>query len=199
MTKASPAGEDAVSFGSALAGATRVVKSVRLCLDGELMDQIEQLDDSLTQALEADAAENRHPEAPAIAARIVELTEQARAKEVLFSFRHMGRRPWRDLIAEHPPTDSDKANGGDFNTSTFPVAAMVASCIAPTGVTQELIQELADETLTDAQWNRLWATCHAANTGGADIPLSVAAYAIARGTETSSAPRGSTEPAAASS
>lgn len=198
MTEGPSADGDAVSFDSALAGVTRVVKSIRLCLDGALMAEIEDLDAELTQARETDAIENRNPQAPAIAARIIELTEQARAKQVEFRFQSLGRRPWRDLVAEHPPTDEDKAARAEFNRDTFPIAAMVASCIAPTGATEKKFLKLA-ETLTEDQWGLLWVTCHVANTGGADIPLSVAAYAIARGTETSSAPRGSTEPAAASS
>lgn len=192
------AGEDAVSFDSVLAGATRVTKSIRLCLDGELMHTIERLNEEFVLARQADEAENRDPQAPALAARIVELTEQARAKAVTFTFQSMGRRAWRNLVAEHPPSEEEKARGADFNTDTFPVAAMVMCAVAPTGITTAKLEQLG-ERLTDQQWDALWLTCHIANTGGADIPLFVDAFATARGTETNSARRVSTAPPAASS
>lgn len=199
MGAAAPAGGDAVTFDSVLAAARPVVKSIALCLDGELMNELSRLDEQLRRARLADEMENRPAQAPALAAQIVDLTEKARAQELTFSFRNIGRRAWHDLLALHPPTDKDQKAGADFNTDTFPVAAMAASCVAPTGATQEAFQRLGEVTLTQEQWNALWLTCHEANVGGADIPLSAAAYAIARGIATSSAQRGSTEPAEASS
>ncbi|MCW2498276.1 hypothetical protein [Jatrophihabitans sp.] len=194
------AGEGAVSFDSVLAGAKPVIKRTRICLNGDLVDQIEQLEREFEQARLDDANENRVALAPAIAARIVELTAQARDHEVEFAFKPVGRKKWRDLVAAHPPTDDQKALGADMNTEEFPAVAMAESCIAPTGATLAKFIELRDgDLIGDLQWNRLWMTCREANLGGSEVPLPVAAFALARGTEQSSAQPETTESLAASS
>lgn len=195
-------GEDA-SFDDVLAGSSARNRSIKVCLRGDLLAEIERLTAELPHVQLADSTENRPAEAPALAKRIVELTEEAQAAKVEFVFEPLGRRAWRDLVAEHPPTDEQKAAGGDFDTETLPAVAMGKSCVSPKGATEAKFRKLADgKAITDAQWNLLWATCWAANTGGedgADIPLSGRAYALARGTETSSASRGTTDSLAASS
>jgi hypothetical protein len=203
MAKAAAGPGKVVSWKDALAGASARVRRAKLCLDGELLAEIERLTEELSLVQLADQAENRKPQAPALAQRIVELTEQAQASETEFVFQPLGRRPWRDLVAEHPPTDEQKAAGAEYNTDTLPIVAMGRSCIAPADASEESFAELEDDpTINDAQWDRLWFACWAANTGGnggADIPLSGRAYALARGTETSSASRGTTDSPAASS
>lgn len=192
--------EGATDFGSALAGASAVTRSTRLCLAGDVLGEIEALDAELWQAKIDDERFNRPALAPGIAERIVELHDLAHSAEVEFVFRSIGRKAWRDLVAEHAPTAEHRKAGADFNTETMPVAAMALSCIKPTGATLDGFKELADSAnVTDAQWHKLWATCHAANTGSADIPLSVAAFEIARPTATSSEPHERTESLAASS
>jgi hypothetical protein len=185
---------------SALEAAKPVVKRCRVCLRGDLVAEIEKLSYELAEAELFDANENRLPEAPPIAARIVELTDQARAAETEFVFQALGRRAWRDLVAQHPPKDSDKEAGRDFDGETFPAAAMAACCTSPTGATLAQFEQLRDgDSIGDAQWNRLWATCNRANTGGSDIPLSEAAFALARGTEQKPAAQGTTASPEASS
>lgn len=188
------------TFGEVLAAAKPVTKSVRICMRGDLIAEIERLDADWAQAREDDERLNRLAEAPDLAARITDLTEEAKAAEVEFVFQSMGRRAWRDLLAMHGPSDEDKKAGFDYNRQTFPVAAMAASCIAPKGATVEGFEEFADSpNVTDAHWNRLWLTCYNANTGGAEVPQSRAAFAPAGRTETSSESRGTTGSPAPSS
>jgi hypothetical protein len=193
-------GQDAPSFDSVLAGAKPTIKRTRISMRGDLIDEIEQLEPRMQQARLTDEMENREPEAPVIASRIVELTRQARDAEVEFSFKAMRRRDWRDLIAAHPPTEEQRSKGVDFNPETLPATAMAACCVSPSGATLAKFEELRDgDLIGDSQWNELWAVVHSANTGGAQIPLSVAAFVLARGTGESSESQNATESLAASS
>lgn len=200
VSKGENSGGDAVTFDSVLAGAKPTVKSVRISLRGDLVHEIEQLQEVLQAERMRDEVENRVPVAPKIAKRIVELTDQATAAEVEFTFRSIGRRAWRDLVAEHPPAEEEKKQGADFNTETFPAAAMAAACVTPAGASLEKFEQLRDgDVIGDRQWNDLWATVHAANTGGSGIPLSAAAFAMARGITENSESRGTTASPGASS
>ncbi len=181
-----PAGEGAVSFDSALAAGSAAVTRVRIPLRGDLMDEIQQLEQHLAQVRIEDEWSNEPDRAPEVAKRIIELVEQARAAEVEFVFRSMGRRAYRAFAAEHPPTDEQAETGADFNTETFPPAVMARCCVSPTGATAEKFAELRDgDLIGDEQWNELWTKVRAANTGGSSIPLPVAAFALVRGTSSS--------------
>lgn len=184
-----------VSWEDVRAGVKPVERTARICLDGRIVAEIETLAREHAVAKRDDENLNREPVAPGIAARIRELTEQAHAAEVEFVFRAMGRKAWRDLVAEHAPTDEQRKAGADFNTTTFPPAAMAACCIDPVGVDFDELAEIA----TDAQWNQLWVACHTANTGSADVSFFEAAFAPARPTVTSSEQPEPTESPEASS
>ncbi len=184
-----------VSWDKARAGASVVKQSARICLDGDLLSEIDALNRELAQTKLDDAQLNRVPQAPGVAAEIVELTDLARAAEVEFVFKAIGRRAWRDLVAAHPPTPEQRKEGADMNPLTFPVAAMAACCVEPTDVDFDELGTLTNE----GQWNKLWVACHEANTGRADVPFSVAAFALVRPTDSSSASRETTDSLAASS
>lgn len=187
-----------VTFDSVFDGARPVTTSTRICLDGQILAEIDEANRDLVQARLDDEALNRLPVAPEVARRVVELTKLAHESEIEFVFTSIGSKAWRDLVAKHPPTDVMRRQGADFNTETFPIAAMAAACVEPAGATVEKFTRLA-ETISQGQWNQLWAACHAANAGPADVPLSAAAYAIARRTETSSGQPEPTDSLAASS
>jgi hypothetical protein len=187
------------TFQGILAGATAVQRSVRVSFNGELLAELDALNLDLAQARLADQNENRLPEAPKIAQKIVELTDLLHDSEVEFTFKSIGRTAWRNLVVAHPPKDDDKKAGRDYNGLTFPVAAMAASCVKPEGASVEGFQEIADsELVMQSQWDKLFSACLAANAGSADVPFSAAAFAIARPTETSSESRGTTESPGAS-
>lgn len=175
-----------LTFAGILAAGKPAVARTRICMRGDLTDEINRLTIALAAAKEHDEQTNEPAQAPAIAAQIVDLTEQARAAEVEFVFSSIGRKPWRALVAEHPPTDELRKNGADFDPETFPAVAMAKSCISPTGATLADFEQLRDgDLLGDTQWTELWLTCRRANTGGAEIPLSEAAFALTRGSGSS--------------
>lgn len=170
------------SWESVRARLAPVERSAKVCLDGRLIGQIESLNREMVLARMQDEKENRTPVAPQIAKQITALTEKARAAEVEFRFASIGRKAWRDLALEHLPTEDDKKLGADFNTQTFPLAAMAASCVDPVGVDFEELSE----KLTQAQWDQLWEACSVANKGTGDVPFIAAAFEAARPTETNS-------------
>lgn len=153
------------SAADVLAKAKAKTERVRLLLDGDLLDQHEQL----SAEFEADG------ENVELAERIVALEAEIRDAEVEFVFKGMGRGRWRALIAEHPPTDDQKAQGAEFNVDTFPFVAM-AACLDEPRMTVDELKELNDRALTEVQFSHLWTGCLKAALGtGATVPSSEAA------------------------
>jgi hypothetical protein len=112
-------------------------------------------------------------EPPELRAHVTELAEKVKAKTRVFVFSSIGRRAWRKLMSEHPPTDDQKdtirdrfGNSVDHNPETFPVAAMVATCTSP-GLTEDEAQWIADE-LPEAVFLRFWNAVLTANLVGGD-------------------------------
>lgn len=180
-------------------------KTVRICLDGELLDKLDRLHAQMQEAKVEDSGLNRMPLAPQLARAYEELRKQAVAAEVEFVFVAIGRRAWSDLMLAHPPTDEQKQQAKDggfdlqFDPEAFPMAAIAASCVEPAGMTVEAVERLY-ERLNDGQWLRLWTEgCLGANVTGTDVPFSAAAYAALDGSGTSSAPPANTESPEASS
>lgn len=164
---------------------TPVTTSVPVCLRNDLVADIERLEAELVAARIDDDRLNRAPVAPQIAARIVELQDEARAHQVNVVFRELPRRQWTDLLAAHPPTQEDREAGNDFNADTFPPAAMAASCVSPTGMTAERMRRIYDEWSL-GQIRPMWRACLKVNTGASAVPKSAAASAILRAFERSS-------------
>lgn len=184
---------------------TPKTKRVRVCLRGDLLQQLDDLDVELQQAVLEDRTQNRAPLAPQIADRIAAVRREAEAAEVEFVFQAVGRRAWSDLMVANPPTPEQQAEvaerGGryEWNPETFPMAAVAASCVEPTGMTVEKVEQLYAR-LNDGQWLRLWKEgCLGANVTGTDIPFSAAAYAVRRVSETSTEQPATTDSHAASS
>jgi hypothetical protein len=160
------------SLKEVLAKATRYRKSVRICLRGDLLGRIADLEEAFAVARDRDLMLLPEvPTAPAIARELSAAIDEARDAEVRFVFQSLGRERWRELVAAHPPTPQDEKKGADFDTVTLPIAAMAACCVEPEAATVESFEELAaDPNITEDQYNRLWAGCHAANTSSARVP-----------------------------
>lgn len=139
---------------------------VRLCLDGDLLDEHARLTADLEQARKADEASNEPDRAPAIARQIVDLEERIAADEIEFVFRGMGRGRWRKLAADHPPTDEQRQAGADFDIETFPFEAMAGSLESP-DLSADDLRQLHDEVLDEVQFSHLWGACLKANLGSA--------------------------------
>ena len=173
----------------------RRTATVRLLLRQDLAREHAGLEAELLTARQGDENENRTPEAPTIARRIVDLEAEMDAAKVTFTFRAMGRRQWVDTVSSHPPTKAQlKAIGElssdplkraslDFNPDTFPVAAIAASCVDPV-MTVEDVKRL-ESSLSDSQWSQLWQKAIEVNVGSTDPKASRAAGLILRLSEQS--------------
>jgi hypothetical protein len=169
-----------------LASVRPKTSSVRVCLRGDLLAQYEELERELSEAIRLDMTENRHAEAPVVAAKVAKLQEKIKAAEVEFTFTAIGQQAWTDLVVQYPATERDREMGLDFDASTFPIAAVAKTCTSP-AMTLAQATTLY-ERLNGGQWGELWQACLRANVAGADIPFSLAASAILRGSETKSEP-----------
>lgn len=105
----------------------------------------------------------------------------AREVSVLYVFRSIGRKAWRALIDEHPPTEDEIADADaeyqrrkaagedieasavrpDWNGDTFPQAALSACCIEP-GLTEAEADELLDQ-VSDLEASQLLGAAVVAN------------------------------------
>lgn len=157
-----------------------------ICLRADLTTEIDRLEAELRAVQKADDENNRTPEAPALAERIMALQAEAAAAEVRFVFQSMGRRRWSDLIRAHKPTDEQRRLAEEnemvvaFNTDTFPPAAMHASCIEPPNLTLDWWQQIYDRW-GEGQVRVLFNACQAAHFGVAEVPKAPRASAVMNG------------------
>lgn len=171
-----------------LAKARAKTARVKLCLDGDLLDQHAQLSEQLAAAQAVDEQSNRPATAPKIAKQIVQLEQQIEAAEVEFVFRAVGRSRWRQLLADNPPTDEQKEQGAEFDVDTFPLLVMSESLVEPSFTVDELAH-LIDEILSEADFAQIWGACLRCHLGGGSRPSSSAARAIAQSSRGRSKPQ----------
>lgn len=156
---------------------------VSVCLRSDLITEIERLEESLPALQQADAGQNRTPEAPVVAARVLELKAEAEEAKVEFIFRSIGRRRWSDLIRSHAPTNEQKAIAEAeelriaFNPDTLPPEAMHLSCVQPEGLSLEWWQRTWDQW-GEGQVTLLWNACQSAHYGVSQVPKARRASAM---------------------
>lgn len=178
--------------------------SVRVCLRGDLVAEVERLEGQLRHEREVDNRQNRAPVAPQIAQQILAVQERARASEVEFRFRALGRRAYSDLVAAHGPSDEQRAEAAEHGISlewdpeAFPPALAAASCSAPADMAgQPDWWRVKFDAWSVGQWTRVWRAVIAVNAGVAEVgPKSVIASAVLAACEpnwTTAAPAASPE------
>jgi len=162
-----------------------------ICLDSELVLVIERLEEQLDREKHLDTNTNRTAVAPAIATRILELREEAKAAEVEFVFKSIGRGLYTDLIRKHQPTDEQQQDAAEigqrlgWNPDTFPPALMALAAVEPTGTDESWWARKYDEWGI-GQITRIWNTCLAAQGGVVEVPKATAASELMSGSEPSS-------------
>jgi hypothetical protein len=158
---------DAVAKSNGALRATPAVGRGRIVLDGQLLDEHALLLDRFDEGDEQEQS--------SLAVEVVASEERLKAAETEFVFHGTGRGAWRKLLGEHPPTDADKEAGADYNTATFPVAAMVATLVEP-GMATDRFERMLNEELDEVRFGILWGAClKACLGGGANRPSSAAA------------------------
>lgn len=155
--------------------------TARISARADLVARHEELEAALVDALRNDQAAGGigDPQAaPAIAEQLVALEAEIEGSARTFTFEAIGNRAWLDLIAEHPPSAEQRDEGLDHDPSTFPRAAILASCVEPRLSAEQV--EVLENRLNLAQWRQLWQACLAANIGNDSSPKSLAATAVLR-------------------
>ncbi len=164
-----------------LAAAKPRERSVELCLRGDLMAQMQDLQRQLIQAQAQEQATGGGSldggEAHAIAEQIRELEDEMRAHSIDVKFRALPRRKWRALIAEHPPREDDETDRAlGLNGDTFFDAAIRACAVDP--VFDQADWDALDAVLSDAEWNTLSNAAWAVNARDVNVPFSQRASRI---------------------
>lgn len=173
-----------ITFEDLLAEVTPRTATARVLLRQDLLERHKELEAELDAAVERDMRASEGsiddvPEAVGVAAQIMELQAEIEAAMRPFHFRAIGRKPWRDLLAKHPPTKEQRAADPrlDHNPETFPHAAIAASCTSPVMTAEQVAQF---EQICDlSQYSLLWNACLDANAGRGDTPKSLRAGGIA--------------------
>lgn len=146
--------------GAALETRRRQVESTRARRLGERRQAAGPLEPeaaaALVEQLDAEDAAALAPLQDAVDAAATALDEAT----VWFTFRSLGRRRWRELVAAHPPTEEDQAAAkamgqekADWNLDDLPRALLPLACVSP-GLTLEQVDEMLDGDDEDGgAWN----------------------------------------------
>jgi hypothetical protein len=170
------------SFDDILKRASLATDTVPLCLAGDLLEQLGQLERQLADAKPATSLEDTSPKR-AIAERIVELQAEMREATVDFHLRAMPSRKWSIFYNERPER-AEGESAEDWESRYFPWQAQLVSrtCVDPE-MTVDQVVELADQLHFHA-WAILSGRAYILNMGEVDVPNSDAASVLSQDSET---------------
>jgi hypothetical protein len=170
------------SFKAMLADAKLPERTVQICLRGDLVAEHEAAERELGSAQRAAADSLAGNGAAEIAERIEALEAEMREHTYEFRLRALPRHEFRALMSEHPPREGERLDTAYVvNADTFFPALIRASVLDPELDAAEWA-ELLENQLTDFQFNSLFLTAWGLNTREVDIPFSLAASRMRRGT-----------------
>jgi hypothetical protein len=160
-------------FDSVKKRATLPTRTVPLCLAGEMVEQIAQLEQQFADAAPPTNIGEASPKR-IIAEQIAELQDEMREATVEFQLRAMGARTWAKFWASMP-TRAEKESDEAWEERVYPFYADLVSrsCVDPV-MSVEQVDELV-ELIHGGAWSRLANQCITLNMGGIDIPNSAAA------------------------
>jgi hypothetical protein len=171
------------SFDDVLKRASMPSRVLPLCLAGEILEEIDELERQLESA---PAPSNLGDSAKReIAEAIVAAQERMRESTVEFHLRAMpvrGEDGWTAFAVRQPDRAENETRGA-FLARIFPWHAELVSrtCTDPV-MSVEQVGELCD-VLHGGAWNALVSACLGLNGGKLDIPNSEAASALTRDSE----------------
>ncbi len=168
---------------------------VPICLRGDLVSEVERLNEELATVLQAEAdarvsgaaSLDTGSQGRQIAEQIEALREQMKASTITFMLRALPKQRFRAMIDEHPPRKDD--DGGvlalddmGVNSSTF-FDVLIRECTAEPQLTEPQWQKLFGK-LSDRQFQVLSTTAWAVNRSDVDVPFSRAASKLLKGSGT---------------
>jgi len=162
-----------------IAGLRRAERTVPLCMRGDLLARLQELQrdlDETNQQRKATASLASGSRSRELAEQIEACRQEMAEHTVVFRLRAMGGRKgsaFRDLQLAHPPRDGvgrDVKYG--FNEEIF-FDALIRSCVVDPVLDEEDWANL--DELSDAQWQILAGAAWAVNAADVDIPFSLSA------------------------
>lgn len=161
--------------------ATLPTRSVALCLAGDLVEEIAQLERQLEAAKPGESLGDANPKR-VIAEQIVAVQEQMHEATVQFHLRALPARAWGQLWAKWPVKADGEADEV-WEERVFPCYLELISrtCQDPV-MSVEQVDELT-EMLHSAALSRLVGACISLNRGDVDVPNSAAASALTQDSE----------------
>lgn len=161
--------------------ASRPTRIVSLCLAGELVEQIDDLERQLAQAQAPTSLGDASPKRT-IAEAILALQDQMREAMVDFHLRALPAREWSVFFADRPERKENES-AEDWEPRHFAWWSEMVSrtCVDP-AMTAEQVGELVD-LLHHRAWAQLSTHAYLLNMGEVDVPNSVAASELTRDSE----------------
>jgi hypothetical protein len=157
-------------------------RSVEICLRGDLVAELEEIDRQYAQLPEGDGRLTSGAPRRRLAEQAAALREQMQDSTIVFRLRGLSRRTWDALVKQHPPIqDVEEHKAFGYNTDTFFDALVRASLVDPTLDPQQWEQLL--ETVTTSQWRKLAFTAQILSTNDVSVPFSKAASAMTGNSE----------------
>lgn len=187
--RAKKAPAETSSLDALLNSAALPEKSVEVCLRGDLVAEVEELERSIRDARTDTTAVTMadRGKITQMARRIEQIRRTMIDSTVTFRFRSLGqkgwkdeagnqRKSWPDLITAHEPRDGVPADQQlGYNVESFFPALLRESLLTPV-MTEEQWGKL-EAVATSRQYDDLVETCLALNRRKVDVPFSFAASA----------------------
>lgn len=156
-------------------------RSISICLRGDLIADIQELERDLEEMVKAEATDRRmssksgqKAKAEEIEAKRVEMAETSLDLRV----RALTATRWRELVRKYPPPKDDTAKLG-VDLLPFMGEAIPASVVSPDDMDAE-DWETFNDNAPASELSRLMSTVWELNTEGVDIPKSLIASVVNR-------------------
>ena len=91
--------------------------------------------------------------------------------ELVVTLRAIGSKAYDDMIAGHPPTKEQKAEGGSYNVDTFAPALISACSSNPHLTVDEARQVWQSDDWSRGELMELFLGCVEVNNKGLDVPF----------------------------
>lgn len=180
------------NFKSMLAEAKLPERTVDICLRGDLVADHEeterQLEKVQQKALTGNSFDGDGGQVAILADKLVGLEDQMREHTYAFRLRAMSRPAFRALVTAYPPRRNEEGEieqldrSLGINAETF-FEALIRACLVDPELDDEDWKTLAEERLTDKQFDVLSDAAWFLNRGDVDVPFSRAASRANRSSE----------------
>lgn len=91
--------------------------------------------------------------------------------ELVVTLRAIGSKAYDDMLAGHPPTREQKADGASYNSDTFAPALISACSVSPSLTVDEARQIWESDEWSRGELMELFMGCVEVNNKGLDVPF----------------------------